>query len=187
MKKETVEVNVEFIKEVHKCSCPEWQERIENELPDLFKPKLEVGKWFRNTENKALLYVTSLDNNITAYGFNAYGVWVDLDNGWFYNLDREKNIQPTTNGEVEQALIKEANIRGYTEGVLLLNHGSRLSSDYFIFLENTNKLYAITQHNQATPIFDNGKWTNIFQEPEKTTMTVAEIEEKLGYSINIVK
>ena len=98
----------QLILEAHKEACSEWKQKIETEFPKLF---VKISGWFKDeTQDDFLAYYK---NNIRQYGINSNGHW--FDNCLAHCLG--SNDEPATDEEVEQALIKEANRRGFKEGV----------------------------------------------------------------------
>ena len=89
---------------------------------EVFETKLEVGKWYKhNRDSDFIMNITEvLSNKIKTYG-------ILHNDGWTLNWDIFKDsyfyngLIPATKEEVEQALIKEANKRGFKSGVLCNN------------------------------------------------------------------
>tara|TARA_R110002020_G_scaffold449336_1_gene662433 strand:+ start:724 stop:1257 length:534 start_codon:yes stop_codon:yes gene_type:complete len=173
-----IEVSVELIKEVHEVASEEIKDILEGEFPDLFKFKLEVGKWYKRAHSLMVW-----NGGEYTYGF------FDGEYGDYWNLNNGFNLEPATEEEVGDALKAEAYKRRYGIGTCLSGHGANnISSDYFTFVGCFNTLYGLVRYNglsRSVPIFKDGKWTEIID--TKKTMTISEIEEELGYSIKIVK
>lgn len=84
------------------------------------EPKLEIGEWYKSVDcyGDPLLYcVTEIDEDgdVFGYGFSEgefreseCNIWGDVN---------DSDFEPATDKEVEQALIKEAEKRGFKEGV----------------------------------------------------------------------
>ena len=100
------EVRNEFILEAHKSACSEWKLKIEKECPELFKNKLEVGKWYNYYKGALLVW----NNGGYSYGFINGKYREDWS---FCSQDAE----PATEEEVKEALIKEAKKRGFKSGL----------------------------------------------------------------------
>lgn len=178
------EVRNEFILEVHKSACSEWKLKIEKECSELFKSKLEVGKWYKH--DLCLYYVTSIYNETkeyTAFGFDFVGVY---QNNSVFGKTTDYyliNCIPATEEEVKEAIIKEAKKIGFKSGVKIksLLYGKSILNDYsYTFLFKDNELWF-----GGCLIFKKGKWAEICEEPKK--ITIQEIENILGYNIEIVK
>ena len=37
------------------------EKKLETQFPDVFNPLLQVGKWYKNTQNYSLFFVTDID------------------------------------------------------------------------------------------------------------------------------
>lgn len=136
-----------YLHQIESVNYGLFSERLEQEFPELFEKKLEVGKWYRRDGELAVW-----NNGESTYGFNKSGKWMDK---MFFST---RSISPATLEEVEQALIKEAKRRGLVNDVLIeLTDGSKVKFCFYddgMFLEN-GVLY---WHSTNYPIFDNGKW-----------------------------
>lgn len=133
---------------------------IRKVFPELFKIKLEVGKWYIHKSGGFWCIDSELDKNGKAF---VYGFSCDFT--YFYRklcntiyLEKE-----TTLKEVETALIKESERRGLISDKPLhyiLPYGigySRCSiKEEFVFKDN--KLYL-----GNFDIFNNGKWAEIIE------------------------
>lgn len=163
----------EFIKRAHKAACEDWQLEIEKEFSELFiKPKFEVGKWYKisNEEGYLLNYSGDRDKN---YGL-MNGKYSESYSFWNYHI---KNSKPATNQEVEKALIKEAKKRGIKPE----NHKCLVDGN--IWTDNIGGKYDYCGEGLmigASWCFYKGKWAEIIT---KETITKAEAEKKLGVSI----
>lgn len=177
-------VSKEFILEAHEAWSSEWKSKIEKEVPELFKNRLEVGKWYWSIANK-LICLTSVDVlRAYYYGFSSSNDWIGKE--WMDNASVDIEA---TKEEVETALIAEARKRGFKEGVNYdsTNVGFPSQIKCYInsneFLYKTNNVLLIDNWR----IFADGNWATIVLEDEVKELTVAELEEKLGYKIKIVK
>ena len=156
-----VEVTTELIKEVHNQVSTDLKQRIEKELPDLFK--LEVGKWYKHTSFGKLMGVFNGEygNGIT-YGFNYDGDFSEK-----LGFHREDNFILATEEEVKTALVNEAVKRGFELGkkVKWNFYGSEgykcsnITKDWFEYFVNENRLEL-----SCGIIFDNGKWATLITE-----------------------
>lgn len=163
------EVRNEFILEAHKSACSEWKSKIEKECPELFKTKLEVGKWYKwiDGENVLLWNITEIKNK-TIYSYGFYNEdWIDnkITYSKKYYQEACENLKPATEEEVKEALIKEAKKRGLKDGVILKKEcinqnahsvGKPIKGFYFDFNSNT-----IDSENSCGWIFKDGKWATI--------------------------
>lgn len=78
---------------------------------------LEVGKWYKYKNSKtALVFINKplLNNATIGFGINGSGGWTD--NFHYYENDKHRLFE-ATHEEVETALIKEAEKKGFKEGV----------------------------------------------------------------------
>lgn len=148
--------------------------KMKDEFPEVFKVKLEVGKWYKRPHNKALFFIVG-DPEITpfeVYGFDMEGNWMSVEKArTFPDYEIEATEQ-----EVFEALKNEAVRRGYKEGVYF---NSVISNDVFKF----NEIYfrgdnSIVWSKGCGVIFDNGKWATILK-----TKTKEEAEKLLNCKI----
>ena len=153
-------------------------EKVKQWFPDAFENKLEVGKWYKTKHS--LYCVTEIDNdNVYAYGF-------DEDANWkkgIFNLRFSKNDIEATLTEISVALINEAKKIGFKENV---KHTVTNGDDIIYSTFNENFIYdgfanKLLFNNFS--IFKNGKWAEVI--PLK--ITKEQIEEKLGYEIEIIE
>lgn len=143
-------------------------------FPEVFENKLEVGKWYKHTDNENILL--NYNESKLLYGFGSVGLWT---NGFrLEDFDKIKLI-PATNEEVESALIAEAKKRGLydlgrltikTIGNRIVNNFQTSGNDYF-WSKYTNTLFL-----DGVTIFSNGKWASIIKEK---TLSKSEAEAKL--------
>ena len=162
----------EFVREAHGAACSTWKTKFENEFPDLFKLKLEVGRWYKNV-NKAL---ANYQGGKNGYGFSIEGEWMDKEN-WSFNYP--KNWIPATSEEVESALIAEAKKRGYKPNnfkcISIPNLSGKLDSDRIYF--EHGKLWMGSEYN-SNCIFQRGQWAEII--PQNKVITLDEAKKILA-------
>lgn len=78
------------------------------------KPKFEVGKWYKDTSNKSIFYLSEFNGigkDCQTYGFNYNGDWMDAVTKGRKRIFGSSTIDNTilaTPQEVQQALEKEA-------------------------------------------------------------------------------
>lgn len=185
----TFELSEEFILSAHKSACSDWKQRIEKEVPELFKSKLEVGKWFRN--KKALRFIEAFhETKVKGYGFGINGTdWQDSDlkTTGYYGHKNDDNWTPATDEEVQSALIAEAKKR-YGN---LLKVGAQVKGHWgetvmtmteksgFYYLSN-DKVLGVN----GVALLCEGKWATIITPVKKYTLT--ELENLVGHEFEIV-
>jgi hypothetical protein len=138
------------------------------------KPKLEVGKWYKSEMGSLF---SPKNNLVTGYGFSYY------DSSWRDDIHINKGYTPATKEEVETALTKEAEKRGYT-----------LDSEIVSFRGGTSKFY-----EAGSTCFENGEfwwngcivmkdgvWAEIVKVPEAKKVTMSEVEKKFGCKVEII-
>lgn len=155
--------------------------KLKEWFPEVFKTKLEVGKWYKRDKFKnALVFCKEIKNEgFWGFGFSNSCEWL---NNYFAD-NYFSDVTLATKEEVEQALIKEAERRGFKEGVEFLSPNSKIKNKCngsFRFDEELNVLYS-----NGIAVFNKGLWAEIIE--DKKEMTIEEIEKQLGYSIKIVK
>ena len=129
------------------------------------KPKFEVGKWYKS-KNEYPVFLTELRKDGWAY---CYGF--DCDNGWIdENIDGIRSQtclsnfhREATNDEVQTALIKETEKRGFKEGV---RFGSLISNRT---IDTNAKGYTFDGVGLfsccGSFVFNDGKWATIIDTP----------------------
>jgi hypothetical protein len=156
----TVTLSEEFVKEAHKSACNEWKQRIEAELPELFKSKLEVGRWYKSANS-----LFNYQKERSVFGF-YHGKWLDYN--WSWNNPSDVHVTPTTDKEVEDALIKEAIERGFKEGVEVKEPNNATRPKGFIQGSGigfeTKDDYTVLAFGGMI-VFKNGVWAEIIENP----------------------
>lgn len=128
--------------------------------------ELEGGKWYKYPGTSFLMCVRSYDHedkSASGYGINSTGEWFDAV------VDVE-GLTPATFEEVKDALIKEAERRGFKEGVKANLFGSRETTlrGYIKYNENwlsIPKTSGLIFGNDVIFRSDKG-WAEIISEPE---------------------
>jgi hypothetical protein len=174
----------EFIKKAHSAASNEWKKNFEKEFPKLFKEDaLEVGKWVKTVDGAMFCIQKKEVNMFYGYGFRLFNIWDES----YYS---DKGLCTlATDKEVEEALIKEAERRGFKKGVkfIRLSNGVVLTVDglpYFTHgrlsvLSPKTEWSSVYKGGCSNPfIFDNGKWATIVE-----TITKEQAEKELGKTI----
>ena len=161
-------------------------------LDELATPKLEVGKWYKDTEGSSelLVNITDIkDDGIVGYGFGVYGEWAS--NTYFYSGNMEnayRFLVEATRQEVEDALALEAKRRGIVEGVSVIDlddgKGFLLKGGAYLLSFASNKLFA-----HGITVFKDGIWAEVIKE-SRTTLdqdikTLKEKYPNLKFTITI--
>lgn len=144
-------------------------EKVKQWFPEAFKPKLEVGKWYKNRYD-SLFCIEKIDGDFAyGYGFNLH--WKN-ESKWSLN-----GIIEATPQEVETSLINEAKKRGYKTGVFcefgFIKDIREIKNDNYRYHEGLN---ALLIGNDV--IFQDGKWSPIIE-----TITKEEAEKILNKKI----
>lgn len=142
------------------------------------KSELEVGKWYiinpakENQHHKeAIIFYNGYDN--FGYGFDHFGKWTDFyagGNNWMGKKERARLASET---EVKEALIAEAEKRGFKKGCKILNTEPekelelQTDIDLLIYREDVNDLVGRSDTNLYCRIFLNGKWAKIIEQPKE--------------------
>jgi hypothetical protein len=165
----------------YKEQRPTTKNTYEKFIEDKF-PSLQVGKWYKDGVNgvELLIFITEIRcDEIMAYGFGNSGYWCDNSN-WYYNnmYKAHQELTEATEEEVEAALIKEAERRGFRYGVEYndINDGYRyLCKEEFELNPTFTKLMCTVGGGW---IFKEGKWaTPIVQDPTKEKL--CELEDTI--------
>jgi hypothetical protein len=150
-----------LIKRLHADSHPSYKGELEKEFPKLFKEDaLVVGKWYKS--EIAIFKVTSLAP------LKSYGVYSGKWGNEFYT-DITTKLRPATDKEVEQALIKEANRRGFNfevnfkfiEGGVNHSHLRKVAKVGCTFKYEDGRLQTLGYGDWT--IYNNGKWATIIE------------------------
>ena len=137
-------------------------ESLQKEL-DNYREGYEMGVWYKcPTKGKAMFRVVKSSQHSTlAYGLNYAGEWLE-DNNWA--TPRPLEVVEATLAEVRTMLFKEAERRGFKEGVLH-NTYDRSSSLYpckgDLKMGWGRETYALHFQEGSGLIFLDGEWANI--------------------------
>lgn len=161
----THEIREEFILEAHKAACPEWKSRIEREVPELFKTRVEAGNWYKHFTG-AIVCVTDAEHG-RGYGVDYGGDWIDSKGViWgFHNAPHEWT--PATKEQVTEALYKECERRYEKDwrNVKIKAHAdcsySRLNNGGYqvMFYSPEKRLW-----NTNGILFNNGLWAEALED-----------------------
>jgi len=183
--------------------CYSNPELLKQIFPDVFKNKLEVGKWYKSTDgHSALLRVVEaykgMNENFAfeSYGFNFDGYYVQSSkSGKGFG---SHNLTLATKEEVEQALFNEAEKKGFKKGAKFktIDGSDRICTFNGMFYEFIfNTLHAQINGDEwekdgkyisSNPeIFNNGKWAEIISEP--IVITLDQIAEKFNVDVTNIK
>jgi hypothetical protein len=177
-----MEITEQQIKEAHNAACSQWKQKIEQWFPECFKPKYEIGKWYKSGKS-----IINYQGGTNAYGYYAErDKWEDVNDSWLVFKEECDKLCLATTEEVESMLIKEAKKKGYKKGTtiksLITNDREWiLDSDKFA-IRNNNELWS--NKYKEFCVFKDGKWATIVKTPKE--MTLEEIEKQLGHKVKIV-
>ena len=159
--------------------------KMKDEFPEVFKVKLEVGKWYKRPHGKALFFIVG-DPKITpfeVYGFDMEGNWMNLEKArTFPDYEIEATEQ-----EVFEALKNEAVRRRFGQIGIYFNSldNDKCISDIEGFdfwnleeRDSDENKYNIAVCKYGGVIFRQGIWAEIIP-----TLTKKEAEEKLNCKI----
>ena len=161
------------------------KEQIEDWFPELKKPSLEVGKWYKSSLYAKKLYCfTSFKNREFSakryyYGFND-GEWVT---SWTDSNELDKSWTLATPQEVEEALTKEAVKRGFNDGVKIERPKSFLDRSGVVTLKKNASEYSFFEDVNRFEVyrwtvFDNGTWAEIL--PNTLPSDIEQLSLKYG-------
>lgn len=149
-------------------------------IPEAFKTKLEVGRWYKLKDNQEILalYDCFKHNRPYAYIFNA-------NSNYEYRVEFSLFELPTywelaTEEEVREALINEFKKRlGNNTKVKTLKDKFddskiiEVDINYIRYYHEYNELWISDKNNGiGYKIFDNGKWAEIIEEPTKEEINI---------------
>ena len=156
------------------------KELLQEFLPEAFKTKLEVGKWYR-LRNKAFNWLMCYtENRNVCYGFNSENLYSNEYVMYDYN-----DWKLATEEEVVKALINEAIKRGFKnvgELSLKLVSGEMFKKGSFVTVNNKFRYFSVENmlYLDGVYIFYNGKWAEIVIEDIPT-------QEEIDRVINYLK
>jgi hypothetical protein len=141
------------------------------------KPKLEVGKWYKSEMGSLF---SPKNNLVTGYGFSHY------DGSWRDDIHINKGYTPATHEEVETALTKEAEKRGFVEGVTI--EKAMISEPYDGLTLDSYDIRNPSFRRDGSGVFylgvksimKDGIWAKIVK--TTTKMSVAQLEAAHGYT-----
>lgn len=188
------EITEEQLKEIKSISTAEKEKvnyLLEKWYPEAFEKGLEIGKWYISKDvNKHIFYVTNItEDRYYYYGFNSGGQWCKNDYYSFNDSGLKHGFRLATEEEVEKALIKEAERRGFKKGITFISSASetnfKMRSYDFIYQSDINCLSA----KLGGCIFDNGIWSDIVKTKYLTKKQAEEELTKIqndGYEYQII-
>lgn len=141
---------------------------ISEKVKQLENPKFEVGKWYK-TDIGSLYFAEKIENDrLLGYGFG--GVSGDWDIGNINGCCLLSDIiRPATDKEVEEALIKEAERRGFKKGVKISRKNEAFSPNLgYSELEMSIRPMYRPERNRlevyGCSVFQNGFWAEIIKD-----------------------
>ena len=170
----TVTLPLEFVKEAHKAACNDWKKRIEEHVPELAEPEIEVGKWYKGNfyNSDTLICIEEIERNVNFKGSISQKHYGFINGFWrekasWSNTSWSKDLIPATEKEVETALIAEAQRRGFKEGNYKGLESLYVDSKFtgWCYQSSLNKLYSADEGDGGDVIFHNGKWAEIIENP----------------------
>lgn len=149
------------------------------EMKNEIKPKLEVGKWYKDTQGVKMWFVESIEHtikhtSITAYGINGVGNWSESLSRTAFRVGKD-GYKLATDAEVEAMLIKEAKERGVWDIKLEIDaEGDRVSGNFSgSYNSIDNRLFS-----PCMLVFSKGNWVS---PPESIPeYTIQQLIEKVG-------
>jgi hypothetical protein len=139
-----------------------WYNGCDKELKELalqtypeLKPKYEVGKWYKATDQFFRCTRLSSKGLPFGYGWGRSGNWNEDDEDYW--KDCVGDSTEATHEEVEQRFKEEAKKRGYYDKPFLCLHRSDKSVEGY---------YGDLFWTPKGCVFDNGRWAEFVKEPE---------------------
>lgn len=169
--------------------CPALKPALEILCPEFFqeeKPKEEERRdgWYKDDDSPK--YMCYFKNGKTQHGIDCNGEWFDAGT---YDEELDHNDRPATPEEIQEALAKEADKKGFKEGVTINRdplHDENKTGDCVLYSNSTEYFKEEDRFRMGRrTIYSKGKWATIV--PEKKKMTQEEIEKELGYKIEIIR
>jgi hypothetical protein len=191
-----VKVSKQFLLDGHKEACQSWKERIEKEVPELFKSnELVKGWWYSVNYGKTMFLFdgeVNEDGDPLGAGFDFNGKWRNEDGiGW----PCWAGIEKSTKEEISSALIAEAKRQGFINGAKFKNMESCFiqtieRDNHYFWPEGSEILCGRTKKSEweilgsesNARIFDKGRWASIIPAKDKNDSlkaSVKALEEQL--------
>jgi len=177
-------VRNELILSLHSKVGSGLKKEIENELPELFRNRLEVGRWYKHPEGEAIFCFKGFEEDrCFCYGIGTLGLWTES----FCVYKNDKYI-PATDEEVKAALIKECLKLGIDEkGNFEVVRSTSLAQVHPVsewhFCAEINELYTAPKGMGGRVVFSKGKFAKPIE--PAVEMTLSQIEERLGHKVKI--
>ena len=156
--------------------------KMKDEFPEVFKKKLEVGKWYKKQNKGWRLFLFCFSGNYgneSSYGFNVLGEWSEK-----LGVHKSDEYAEATEQEVFEALKNEAVKRGFVEGNYFIEPDNCVAySNQKRLIKGSIKAYMsdnsmLSMSGSDSLIYKNGKWATI-----ASTKTKEEAEKLLGVKI----
>lgn len=168
-----------FIKEAYEAACNGWKERIKKEFPGVFEANPIIGKWVKGDDSPfmGVILQEEFSETMKGYGVDYLGNWKDELNLYGDDWSCFKLATPE---EVKAMLLKEAEKRGYKEGVKLKSMNDWDTDDTFHgcgnFYIESNTLYDSSGYGV---IFKEGKWAEIINENNEILERIESLQKEL--------
>ncbi len=177
------EISNSLILQAHKEACDKWKSIIENECPELFKPKYKVGDWVRFFIDGHIKRVEQLVPKVLFSNGSHARIGFMEENHSDYRL--------ATKEEIESHLIKEAEKRGFKVGVKINN----TNIEDWLIVESGEILEHRFKYNatfdwlsmQGWILYKQGKWATILEEPKVIELTLEDIAKLKGVDVSLIK
>lgn len=178
-KTKTYTVDETFIKEAYQSACDTWKAKIKDKFPDAFKTELEVGKWYKYKDSGVHLVCFTSVQESEGYGFDLSG-WQKL------TIWSQHNLRLATDEEVKTALVKEAEKRGFKNGVKYKNVNTEEQETQTI--KDFKHIFCSTSFltdGWGGAIFKDGIWAEIIKETEVSLTDLIECYKKTNNIDNL--
>ena len=152
------EVEESFIRDAHKAACAEWKSKLESKFPDVFKQEFKVGDWVKNHLGE-IVRVTKIEDGCIR--FDVHGI-----NNFGQTFNNSARL--ATESEILSHLIKEAEKRGFKDGVEI-NKSELSNCKTNVTIRNSNFEYILSADALLLDghyIYKQGKWATIIEQPE---------------------
>jgi len=153
---------------VHAYENPQW---LKDNFKECFETELEVNRWYKYSDRIGfIVYIEKVLSNTLIKGYGISNCWND-SREWV-----KEGLQPATEKEVEEALVKEAIKRGIWD--CPISYARDKKADTRIYLESFRDNILWSRYGR---VFDNGVWaTSLIP-----TYTIPEAEKT--FNIKIIK
>jgi hypothetical protein len=183
------EVSNTLIKELHGIAGCLLRERLEAEVPELFKPKYVEGKWYVaycNSKVRPIRYImkytkegrSEISGKEWCEEVGSSGI------GGFDYIERE-----ATPKEVEDHLISIAEKKGFKQGCEFISAhtGTKALTGSVVRWRYDSERDTLWMYGSNGGVYQQGKWAEIIKEESPIELTLSDIAKLKGVDVSRIR